>query len=157
MEFKTAFQEETLALGKRIGRLLSPGDVVLLSGEMGAGKSVLARGIAAGMGVQGPIPSPSFTILNLHEAEHFNFYHFDFYRLSGAAELYEAGLDEYIPAADGATIIEWPERAEEALPPDAIRILIETNGNERRITLEEGNRIEAALKAEYTGKGEEKA
>ena len=74
------------------------GDVVLLTGEMGAGKSVLTRAAARAMGVEGPVPSPTFTILNIHEGRAMRLYHFDLYRLSDADELYGMGLDEYIPA-----------------------------------------------------------
>ena len=149
MVIRTASQEDTMRLGKRIGELLEPGDVVLLSGEMGAGKSVLARGIAAGLGIEGPVPSPSFTILNVYETGRCNLYHFDFYRLSGAQELYEAGLDEFIPAADGAAVIEWPETAPEVLPRNAARIRIEAEQGARRIHIEEGNRIEKLLAAGF--------
>ncbi len=151
MVIRSASQEETMRLGQRICELLEPGDVVLLSGEMGAGKSVLARGIAAGLGIEGPVPSPSFTILNVYETGRCNLYHFDFYRLSGASELYEAGLDEFIPTADGAAVIEWPETAPEVLPGNAVRIRIETEQGTRRIHIEEGNRIEELLASGSAG------
>ena len=157
MEQITASEKETLAFGRKIGTLLEPGDVVLLSGEMGAGKSVLARGIAAGLGIEGPIPSPSFTILNLYETGRCTLCHFDFYRLSGAGELYEAGLDEFIPAPDGVAVIEWPEKAPEALPEQAIRIRILGGGESRRILVNAGSRLEAALANEIAREGKEKA
>ena len=157
MIMKTDSQEETFNLGKRIGALLRDGDVVLLSGEMGTGKSVLARGMASGLGVAGPVPSPSFTILNVYDARKGSFYHFDFYRLSGVQELYEAGLDEYIPASDGVVAIEWPEMAPEALPKDAIRIHIDAAGEERRIRIDDGALTAALLTSDPAGKekGEE--
>lgn len=112
----TKSEEETLRLGKLLGARLRPGDVVLLDGEMGAGKSVFSRGVARGMGVEGPVPSPTFTIVNVHEGARGRLYHFDLYRLEGADALYEMGLDEMI-GADGPALIEWPSQAQEAMPP----------------------------------------
>ena len=117
--------ENTLkSLGKSLGRTLRAGDVILLRGEMGAGKSVLTRAAAAGMGVVGPVPSPTFTILNIHEGTQLKLYHFDLYRLESADALWEMGLEEYIPSSDGATFIEWPQMAEEAMPEDVLEIEI---------------------------------
>lgn len=115
-------ERETRCLGAALGACLRPGDVVLLTGEMGAGKSVLTRAAARGMGVQGPVPSPTFTILNIHEGARMRLYHFDLYRLEGEDALYELGLDEFIPPVDGAAMIEWPQMAEEAMPADALAV-----------------------------------
>lgn len=93
-------------LGYCLGACLRVGDVVLLTGEMGAGKSVLTRAAARALGVQGAVPSPTFTILNIHEGREMKLYHFDLYRLADADELYGMGLDEYIPSEDGASLIE---------------------------------------------------
>lgn len=130
-------EEQTKRLGYALGACLRAGDVVLLCGEMGAGKSVLTRAAARGMGVEGPVPSPTFTILNIHEGRALRLYHFDLYRLEGADALYEMGLDEYIPAADGAALIEWPQMAEEAMPESALHIDIRyaMDGEAREITL----------------------
>ena len=89
---------------------------------MGAGKSVLTRAAARGMGVMGPVPSPTFTILNIHEGTDLTLYHFDLYRLEGEDALYEMGLEEYIPSRDGASLIEWPQMAAEAMPADALGV-----------------------------------
>ena len=99
-------------LGQSLGACMRMGDVVLLTGEMGAGKSVLTRAAARAMGVEGPVPSPTFTILNIHEGRAMRLYHFDLYRLSDADELYGMGLGRIHPgggrrelhrmAADGA-------------------------------------------------------
>ena len=91
---------------------------------MGAGKSVLTRAAAAGMGVKGPVPSPTFTILNIHEGTELKLYHFDLYRLESEDALWEMGLEEYIPAADGVSFIEWPQMAQEAMPQDVLEIEI---------------------------------
>ena len=110
---------------------------MLLQGEMGAGKSVLTRAAARGMGVEGPVPSPTFTILNIHDGRKMKLYHFDLYRLEGEDALYEMGLDEYIPARDGASLIEWPQMAEEAMPSDhlAVDIRYAHDGEAREIAL----------------------
>ena len=120
--FLSCSEKQTQRLGFALGACLRAGDVVLLEGEMGAGKSVLTRAAARGMGVEGPVPSPTFTILNIHEGRALRLYHFDLYRLEGEDALYEMGLDEYIPADDGASLIEWPQMAEGAMPADALRV-----------------------------------
>ena len=111
-------------LGHVLGQNLCAGDVILLQGEMGAGKSVLTRAAARGMGVEGPVPSPTFTILNIHEGTSLNLYHFDLYRLESADALFEMGLEEYIPSLDGATFIEWPQMAQEAMPESVLEVNI---------------------------------
>lgn len=113
--------EHTRRLGEALGKRLRPGDVVLLSGDLGAGKSEMARGIARGLGVEGPLPSPSFPILLVHEGTQYPLYHMDLYRLEGPDELYAAGLDEPL-GGDGIAVVEWPQRAEEAMPPRHLRI-----------------------------------
>ena len=117
-------EKQTQRLGRSLGACLRAGDVVLLRGEMGAGKSVLTRAAARGMGVDGPVPSPTFTILNIHEGAALKLYHFDLYRLEGADALYEMGLEEYIPSTDGATFIEWPQMAQEAMPESVLEVEI---------------------------------
>ena len=131
-------EKQTQRLGFCLGACLRVGDVVLLEGEMGAGKSVLTRAAARGMGVNGPVPSPTFTILNIHEGRAMKLYHFDLYRLEGEDALYEMGLDEFIPAGDGAALIEWPQMAGEAMPADhlAIDIRYVSDGMAREITLQ---------------------
>ena len=98
--------------------------VVAFRGEMGAGKSVVTRAAAQAMGVTGPVPSPTFTILYIHEGSALRLYHFDLYRLESADALYEMGLEEYIPADDGASFIEWPEMAGEAMPQSALTVTL---------------------------------
>jgi len=140
-----------------LGACLRAGDVVLLRGEMGAGKSVLTRAAARGMGVEGPVPSPTFTILNIHEGTSLRLYHFDLYRLEGADALYEMGLEEYIPSVDGATFIEWPEMAEEAMPEDALTVTLTygENGLTRRAELTPGGAFDASRIEEIAKRMEE--
>ena len=143
-------EKQTQRLGRSLGACLRAGDVVLLRGEMGAGKSVLTRAAAREMGVDGPVPSPTFTILNIHEGTALKLYHFDLYRLEGADALYEMGLEEYIPSCDGATFIEWPEMAEEAMPEDALTVTLTycEDGMARRAQLTPGGAFDEARMAE---------
>ena len=126
---------ETRALGEKLASRLKPGDVVVLEGELGAGKSELARGIAKGLGVTETVTSPSFTILNVYESGRCPLYHFDWYRLESEEELYELGMDEYL-GGDGIAVVEWAERCPDAVPENVLRIRLEVTGGEsRRITV----------------------
>lgn len=122
---------ETRALGEELSGSLRPGDVVVLEGELGAGKSELARGIARGLGVRETVTSPSFTILNVYESGRCPLYHFDWYRLESEDELYEMGMDEYL-GGDGIAVVEWAERCPEAVPENTIRITLDVTGEESR-------------------------
>jgi tRNA threonylcarbamoyladenosine biosynthesis protein TsaE len=113
--------EDTLALGAALAPCLEPGLVVYLSGELGAGKTTLARGLLRGLGYTGPVKSPSYTLVELYKLSRLYLYHFDFYRFNNPAELGEAGLREHFtPAA--VCLVEWPEKAAGALPAADIRI-----------------------------------
>lgn len=126
---------ETRAFGERLARQLRAGDVLLLLGNLGAGKSELTRGIARGLGVTDTVTSPSFTILNVYEDGQVPLYHFDWYRLQSAEELYEMGMDEYL-GGDGVAVVEWPSQCPEAIPEDCLEVAIEPLGeSERRLTL----------------------
>ena len=127
----TASPEETRALGERMATRLKAGDVLLLQGELGAGKSELTRGIAKGLGVTETVTSPTFTILNVYESGRCPLYHFDWYRLESAEELYELGLDEYL-GGDGIAVVEWAERCPEAIPEKHILVRITPVGEETR-------------------------
>jgi len=132
----TFSEAETYRLGQRLGGRLRTGDTVLLRGELGTGKSVLARGIARRLGVEGAMPSPTFTLMTVHSGTSCPVYHMDLYRLEDAADLYESGLEEYI-GGDGVALIEWPERAMDALPAChlAIELLYGEDEASRRIWL----------------------
>ena len=136
MTFITHSEQETMALAARLSPMLSAGDTVLLEGDLGAGKSVLARGIARGMGVEGPMPSPTFTLMIPYQGETGKFYHFDLYRLSDPDEYYAAGLDEFV-GGDGVAVVEWPGMAE-LDPEPSLRIHLErgTGDESRVITIE---------------------
>lgn len=128
---QTHSAEETRELGKRLAKLLRAGDVVLLQGDLGAGKSELARGVARGLGVSGPVPSPSFTILNAYDEGSVPLYHFDWYRIHDPDEIAQMGMDEQL-GGDGIALIEWSSRAEEYVPERNLTILIRATGEETR-------------------------
>ena len=108
-------EEETLALASKLALLFKPGDVLVLTGVLGAGKTVFVRGLAAAMGIdESIVNSPSFTLVNEYQGEK-TLYHFDLYRLGDSSELYEIGWDEYL-SRDGLVVVEWGEKAEGYLP-----------------------------------------
>ena len=121
----------TRAIGERLAGKLQPGDVLLLRGNLGAGKSELTRGIARGLGIEGVIPSPSFTILNVYTEGRIPLYHFDWYRITSVEELYEMGMDEYI-GGDGICVIEWPDNGREAIPDTYLEIFLDPTGDTQR-------------------------
>jgi tRNA threonylcarbamoyladenosine biosynthesis protein TsaE len=119
----------TERLGEKIGKVLEPGMVIALIGELGAGKTTLTKGIARGLGVTGLVHSPTFTLIHEH-AGRLPVYHFDLYRLESPRELEEVGYDGYL-YGEGVCIIEWAEKALTLLPPDHLEITI-TGEDERR-------------------------
>ncbi len=125
--------EETEALGQALGRLLQPGDVVALIGELGAGKTCLTRGIARGLGIDEPVTSPTFILVaEYRTAAGFPLYHADCYRLTDAShEAQDIGLDELL-LDDGVAVVEWAERIEPLLPPDHLRITLAVLDDTRR-------------------------
>ena len=135
IQLHTHSVEETKAFGERLANQLREGDVLLLEGDLGAGKSELTRGIARGLGIAGYVTSPSFTILQVHDNGRLPLYHFDWYRLSGAEELYELSMDEYLYDR-GIAVVEWPSMAADAIPDCHLKIHIEVRGeSERTFTL----------------------
>ena len=134
--FETHSELDTLKFASRLSPMLAAGDAVLLEGDLGAGKSVLARGIARGMGVEGPMPSPTFTLMIPYEVGGRRLYHFDLYRLADPDEYYAAGLDEFV-GGDGVAVIEWPGMAE-LDPEPSLHIHLERGSRDetRVITIE---------------------
>ncbi|NPV26109.1 MAG: tRNA (adenosine(37)-N6)-threonylcarbamoyltransferase complex ATPase subunit type 1 TsaE [Firmicutes bacterium] len=114
--------EEMRRLGEYLGQILWPGAVICLSGELGAGKTVLAQGVAKGAGVGGYVTSPTFTLVHEYQGEH-PVYHLDVYRLDDPAEFAELGFREYL-GGDGIAIVEWPERILEYLPQQYLLVEI---------------------------------
>jgi len=125
---------ETEDLARRIAPGLRLGDTVALKGELGAGKTTLARAILRALGEEGEVPSPSFTLVQEYETPRLKILHCDLYRVADCAELNELGLEDAL--RESAVLIEWPERAKSRIPQDALWIEMEISGEgERRMTV----------------------
>ena len=124
---------ETEALGGRIAAGLDAGDAVALEGDLGAGKTTLARAILRALGVAEEVPSPTFTLVQVYETPRLAVRHYDLYRIERPEEMDELGLDEAL--AEGAALIEWPERAGDRLPGDALRVALSLAGDGRTASL----------------------
>jgi len=126
------------ALGRRIAAKLRPGDVVALSGDLGAGKTTLSRAILAASGHAGEVPSPTFTIIETYERTDLPIIHADFYRLDDPSEVEEIGLDDY--RAGAALLAEWSERAGGfSHEPQCLSVELENSGEGRRAIVEGGS------------------
>ena len=138
--------EDTRRLGECLGAALRPGDVVLLSGELGAGKTVFVQGLARGLGYDGHVSSKSFVLLGEYPGR-VKLYHADLYRLEEPEQAEELALDEV--CADGALAVEWPERAEYVMPRERLRIRFEVTGEDSRVLYAEaeGERARELLRA----------
>lgn len=124
MVIETTTREETLAFGVKIGKQALPGMVICVDGDLGAGKTVLAQGIAKGLGVTEPVVSPTFTIIQEYWDGRLPFYHFDAYRIEEPEEMYEVGFEDYFYGG-GVCMIEWAELIRELLPEEYVHITIE--------------------------------
>ena len=139
MKYLTRSEADTLRFAGRLADMLNAGDTVLLHGDLGAGKSVFARGVARALGITGAMPSPTFTLLIPYEGRQ-KLYHFDLYRLNDPEEFYAAGLEEFI-GGNGIALIEWPEMAE-IDPEPALHVTIERSdsGDEQQRVISLENR-----------------
>ena len=130
MKFQSKSERETKDIGKRLGKRLKAGDVVCLSGQLGAGKTTMVKGIASPFGIkERDITSASFTIIAEYDTE-IPFFHIDLYRVT-EVEVPELGLQEYL-GSDGVAVIEWAERAEEELDEHYIKVDIKFSGDDER-------------------------
>ena len=126
---RTHSAAETTGLGEHVGGLLRPGEVVLLTGELGTGKTTFVRGLAAGLGVDERVRSPSFQIVRTHEGGRFPFVHVDLYRLGSASEVLDLGLEELM-APPAVSAIEWGEKASPIAGPDYLELELSWSGDE---------------------------
>ena len=138
MVIETWSPKETYALGEKIGREALPGQVYTLNGDLGVGKTVFTQGVAAGLGIQEPVNSPTFTIVQVYEEGRMPFYHFDVYRIGDVEEMEEIGYQDYF-YGEGLCMIEWAQLIEEIIPENARHITIEKDLDKgfdyRRITI----------------------
>lgn len=139
MVIETWSPKETYALGEKIGREALPGQVYTLNGDLGVGETVFTQGVAAGLGIQEPVNSPTFTIVQVYEEGRMPFYHFDVYRIGDVEEMEEIGYQDYF-YGEGLCMIEWAQLIEEIIPENARHITIEKDLDKgfdyRRITIE---------------------
>jgi tRNA threonylcarbamoyladenosine biosynthesis protein TsaE len=143
---RTKTPGETRRIGERIGRRLRAGDVVLLSGELGAGKTVVAQGIGRGLGIAEPIKSSSFVIMNEYQGKALRLFHADLYRLEDPEQVAELALPEL--AAAGVLVVEWPERADAEMPAEHLRITLAYDGAKGRTIVVDGRGARATKIAE---------
>lgn len=138
MVLETRSPEETFNVGKRLGEQAIPGQVFTLTGDLGVGKTVFTQGLAKGLGIEEPVNSPTFTIVQVYEDGRLPFYHFDVYRIGDVEEMDEVGFEDYV-MGDGVSLIEWANLIEEILPEKRTDILIEKDLSQgfdyRRITI----------------------
>jgi tRNA threonylcarbamoyl adenosine modification protein YjeE len=123
----------TRALGARIAAGLGAGDLVALEGELGAGKTTLARAILRALGVTEDVPSPTFTLVQVYETQHLTVRHYDLYRLERPEEIGELGIEDAVE--DGAALVEWPERAEGRLPGALLHVALRAADADSRTAL----------------------
>jgi len=118
---ETFSDKETFEFGAELGRNAKAGDIICLDGDLGTGKTVIAKGIAAGLGVTEPVSSPTFTVVKEYREGRLPLFHFDVYRIEEPSEMEEIGYEDYF-FGDGVTVVEWSDMIEELIPENAIRI-----------------------------------
>ena len=145
MEYLSDSPARTVEIGRALARLLQPGDVIALRGGLGAGKTAFTRGLARGLGVEGPVTSPTYTIVNEYPEGRLPLFHFDMYRLTDAEELFDLGWEDYLRRR-GVCAVEWSENVWEALEDPIVVELRRDPADEnlRHITIRGGRFDEAA-------------
>lgn len=135
MKFISYGPGETADFGQKLAAFLRAGDCLCLFGDLGAGKTLLVQGIAAGLGVESDVTSPTFTVLNVYDAP-VPVYHFDLYRLNYQEELFDIGFDEYA-TGEGIALVEWPDKFLDAMPESRLDLKLTRgdNDDERTITI----------------------
>ncbi len=128
---RSSCEENTFGLGHKIGILVEPGQLILLSGDLGAGKTLLTQGICDGLGIEEDVTSPTYNLINEYEGD-LTVYHMDLYRLEDEKDLYDLGFEDYIENG-GIVIIEWPDLVYDLIPAEFIYIKIDVISNEERI------------------------
>ena len=122
MEFRSNSTEDTEAIGAELAQNLKSGDILVYTGDLGAGKTAFTRGLGRGLGIPDRITSPTFAIVNEYEGGRIPLFHFDLYRLSGSEELYDIGWEDYL-TRNGICAVEWSERMADMLPEEGCRYI----------------------------------
>ncbi|MEI3225649.1 MAG: tRNA (adenosine(37)-N6)-threonylcarbamoyltransferase complex ATPase subunit type 1 TsaE [Lachnospiraceae bacterium] len=139
--YETNSPDETYEIGKQMAQKAEAGTVFCLDGDLGVGKTVFTQGFAAGLGIEEPVNSPTFTIVQVYTQGRLPFYHFDVYRISDIDEMYEIGCEEYF-YGEGVCFIEWAQLIREMIPENAVTITIEKDLEKgfdyRKITISKG-------------------
>lgn len=139
-EYETWKPEDTYGLGRKMGQEAAPGQVVCLNGDLGVGKTVFTQGFARGLGIEGPVDSPTFTIVKEYDGGRLPLYHFDVYRIGDVSEMEEIGYEDCF-FGEGVCLIEWSGLIKELLPRRVIEVTIEKDLEKgfdyRRILVEE--------------------
>lgn len=137
--YESQSAKETRLLGEKIGQKAKGGEIILLNGDLGVGKTVFSKGLGAGLGIEEPISSPTFTVLQIYESGRLPLYHFDVYRIADVEEMDEIGYEDYFYGR-GVCLVEWAELISEILPSEVIRVTIEKDLQKgmdyRKITVE---------------------
>jgi len=137
MEIITNSETETIHEGEKLGRTLTPGAIVALYGQLGAGKTAFTRGLASGLGITANVSSPTFTIVNEYPGN-IPLFHFDMYRLESDNELFDIGWDDYLDRG-GVCAVEWSEKTPGAFPAETITVRLENlGGDSRRLEIKQG-------------------
>ncbi len=136
--FVSASERETESIGAEIARMCPRGSVILLDGDLGAGKTVFTRGFARALGIDEPVSSPTYTIVQEYDLpERGRLYHLDLYRISGVEAALAFGVDEFLNDPSSYALVEWPERITGIIPQNAVRIRLKHTGeSQREITVE---------------------
>ena len=146
MQISSHSEEETMGLGMALARLVRPGMVVALHGDLGAGKTVLSRGVARGLGITEPVTSPTFTVVQEYRTPGgIWFYHLDMYRITDEQAALAFGIEEYLFAANAIALVEWPERITGLLRTGAVLNITMTHAGEEQRWLELPGDIGARL------------
>lgn len=142
--FESTTDEMTEALGRSLAGSLRGGDVIALHGDLGAGKTVMARGIARGLGIEEAVTSPTFALVQEYDGTALRFCHIDLYRLDTPDAAIAIGIDEYLNDERSVTAVEWAERLGNLCPKDAIEITISTTSGGRRIEIKSERQLDVS-------------
>ena len=142
MKYTTDSPAETEAIGAALGKIIKPGTVIAYRGDLGAGKTAFTRGLARGLGCTDIVTSPTYTIVNEYLGGRCPLFHFDMYRLRCSDDLWDIGWEDYLDR-NGVCAVEWSENVDDALEDPIIITIEKLGGDQRRITIEGGERLAA--------------